>query len=346
MAYIFGDGFDPYTATTDLIAGYWDGGTPALINLVSGRFAGGRAIEWAATTSTLTKASGQNDQLHHLTFAIRQTAAVSGTTLGHYFTLYETSAPQCSVVFRQDGAILLTGGSPGGAAIATYTGAVTAANTWFAFEIEVFVSNTAGYMNVRKNGSATNDFASATNLDTRGGSASLWANKLTIGLQGVVSNHQIDDLLWRSGAAGSVPWVGDLKCITRAPASDASVAFARSSGATNASCVDEAQQDALTTYVSDATPGNADFYNIGAAASVPATTVAVTTRAYMAKSDAGARTAAVQLKSGGTTVASPTLSLTTGFLWTWRTDTTNPATGTAWTAGGVDAVTVGPKTVA
>jgi hypothetical protein len=75
--------------------------------------------------------------------------------------------------------------------------------------------------------------------------------------------------------------------------------------------------------------------------------VAVTTRAYMQKSDAGTRTAAVQLKSGGTTVASPTLVLTTsGWQWAYRTDTTDPATSAAWTPAGVNAVQCGPKVVA
>jgi hypothetical protein len=68
----------------------------------------------------------------------------------------------------------------------------------------------------------------------------------------------------------------------------------------------------------------------------------VTTRGYMQKSDAGTRTAAVQLKSGASTVASSTLTLTpSGWLWAWRTDTTNPATSGTWTNTAVDAVQVG-----
>ena len=67
----------------------------------------------------------------------------------------------------------------------------------------------------------------------------------------------------------------------------------------------------------------------------------------MQKSDAGTRTAAVQLKSGATTVASPTLSLTTsGWQWAWRTDTVDPNTSAAWTPAAVNGVQIGPKTVA
>jgi hypothetical protein len=115
---------------------------------------------------------------------------------------------------------------------------------------------------------------------------------------------------------------------------------------TNADFVNEPQQDGVTSYVYDSTPGDADFYNIGTIASMPASTIAVTTRGYMQKSDAGSRTAAVQLKSGATTVASPTLTLTTsGWLWAWRMDLTDPNTSAAWTAAAVNAATIGPVVV-
>jgi hypothetical protein len=114
----------------------------------------------------------------------------------------------------------------------------------------------------------------------------------------------------------------------------------------NAEFVNETTQDGTTSYVYDATVNDADFYNVGTLASTPASVVAVTTRAFMAKSDAGTRTGTVQIKSGATTVAAPTLSLSTSFLWAWRCDTVDPATGTTWTAAAVSASTIGPKVVA
>src|SRR5678815_3999579 len=145
----------------------------------------------------------------------------------HWFTLSDGATSQCTVVFRSDGAILLSAGASNGAVLATYTGALTATNTWYQFEIEVNVSNTNGYMNVRKNGNPSNDFSSATNLDTSA-NANNYANRLTVG-QGISgTNQSIDDLYWRSDAS-SVPWLGDMKCITRYPASDAAVQFSRTS---------------------------------------------------------------------------------------------------------------------
>ena len=101
--------------------------------------------------------------------------------------------------------------------------------------------------------------------------------------------------------------------------------------------VAEAQQDATTSYVYDSVAGHADLYGIAAIASTPLTTFAVTTRAYVIKSDAGTRTMAVQLKSGSSTVASPTVVLTpSNWQWAWRHDTVDPATGSAWTAAAVN----------
>ena len=115
----------------------------------------------------------------------------------------------------------------------------------------------------------------------------------------------------------------------------------------NAECVGEAQQDATTSYVYDSVVGHSDLYGIAPIASTPLTTYAVTTRAYAIKSDAGTRTMAVQLKSGASTVASPTVVLTTSnWQWAWRHDTVDPATSAPWTAAAVNLVQCGPLVVA
>ena len=114
----------------------------------------------------------------------------------------------------------------------------------------------------------------------------------------------------------------------------------------NFSVVADAQQDATTSYVYDSTVNDADFYGIAAIASTPVATIMTTTRGYMQKSDAGTRTAAVQLKSGSTTVATPTLTLSTsGWQWAWRNDLVDPNTSAAWTPTGVNNVTIGPKVI-
>ena len=506
MTYNFGDSFDLYAVPADAINGYWDSsGSIGGLNLVAGRFTGSRALQPnALAAANLIKASSVNDAVHHLVCSAETTSTLTGATLGVTMTLFDGATPQCSVVFRSDGAILLTSGLGTGTVLATYTGALTAQTTWYGFEFEIVINATTGSFAVRKNGNSVNDFT-ATGLNTQN-SANAYANKMQVGGGAGNANFVIDDLFWRSGAAtGS--WLGDIRCLTRMPASDQSVAFSRvpttnsliqnnpsatvgaltgantiracpvvapmngaltslvcqlnagvtghvkmalydatalngnagnllassaellnpsaglntftvtggpivlrgttywiavwtdvnitfigngsinlgiavNSGnsvnltyttsfpssfgapttssvsglgcggmniaATNSGCVADPQQDGLTTYVYDSNPGDQDFYGIAAAAtSTPFSTVATITRAYMQKSDAGSRTAAVSLKSGATTVASPTLTLSaSGFQWASRLDLVDPNTSAVWTAAAVAALQVGPTVVA
>jgi hypothetical protein len=506
MAWSFGDGFDLYTGQSDPYQGYWDSSPSGTVNTPwpPGRFAGSRALNCSSGSANpaLLKASGANDAVHHIVLAIQHVGALSGTTVDTFVQLRDGATAQCSIVFRSDGAILLTSGTHTGTTLATYTGAITAASTWYAFEFEIVINNTTGRFRVRKNGNTSDDFDSGATLNTRGGTANNYVNALGIGQASTTLSQYVDDLLWRSDAS-SVSFAGDIRCYTRMPASDASVQFSRTptgvltqtvptsavgginsdngrarytafaaayggtvtsvsiavttvGNAVNMKCtiyadnganapgailasatapatpvvvgsnvftfspgvtivkgtqywigattdstnatfmwtasstnaatgvfsttayatfpqaspvvttpqqvvqmmwtytatpanwqaVSEPQQDATTSYVYDSNPGDADFYNIGSITSTPASTIAVTTRGYLQKSDAGSRTAAVQIKSGATTVATPTLTLTTsGWQWAWRTDITDPATGGAWTAAAVNNAQIGPSVV-
>jgi hypothetical protein len=115
------------------------------------------------------------------------------------------------------------------------------------------------------------------------------------------------------------------------------------SPALNAAFVGEFQEDAGNSYVTDNTIGHSDLYNIAAIGSTPNSTVAVTTRAFVQKTDAGSRSASVQLKSGSTVVQSANPSLSTN-TWTWlyRTDTVDPNTTLAWSAANVALAQIGP----
>ena len=489
MPAIWGDGYDCYAAPADATAGYWDSGT-AGFTLVAGRFSGSQAIQNAGNTAWLVKTTtGTSDNNHHISCAFQQTAAISGTTLGMYLQLSDGATNQVCIVFRSDGAILLTSATPAGTVLATYTGAVTAASTWYQFEFEVVIHNTAGSFAVRKLGNTSNDF-SASSLNTRPG-ANAQASKLTVGQNATVTSQVMDDLLWRSDTV-SVSFSGDIRCFTRRPASDAAVQWSRSgagtvpilpptlgsaitsnsgiahflpftppvsgtislvtiaqtvgasishkaaiyassggvpttvvgtatentsstigtmninfptpvsvtggtpyfvafeypsgtsgwsstasatagfrtamtyasfpvaspgslspnyvfaptvwltpSGTVNWPLVSEQQQDAATTYVYSSNVGDSDLYGISSISSTPASIVAVTTRAYMQKSDAGTRNVAVQLKSGSTTVQGTSTALNTSWGWVSKVDQTDPATGAAWTAVGVANAQVG-----
>ncbi len=504
MAWAFGDSFDLYTGQNDPV-GYWDvaGAVTGTIGWLNpGRFPGGRALQIYGGAGSLYKTSGANDTVHHFNVAYMQgsNASPGATNPGFYFQLIDGATNQCCVVFRQDGAIVLLSGNQLGTVLATYPNAFIQQYVWYAFEIEVIVNNTTGRFRVRRNGNPVDDFDSGAVLNTRGGTANNYANKILVSLNNTFGGNQnIDDFFWRSDPS-SVPWIGDMRCVARAPGSNVSTQFTAAgvptqttggyytnsggsgvyymqftpsySGSitgvtfnlasaitghikvaiydtagtsapnypgnvigtvssivtnpvqgantvtfsppisvtkgqiywlafscdtsfnfqapqsnagmlamvnssiayatfplpnptgtfntgysvlnisifytvTNYACVGEPQQDGLASYVSDSTPGDADFYGLAPMSSAAQSVIAVTTRGFMIKSDAGTRTAAVQVKSGSTTAASPTLVLTTsGWQWAWRTDMTDPNTGATWTPAAVESINIGPRVVA
>jgi hypothetical protein len=220
MAWNWGDGFDLYADPADMANGYWDSVTGGLA-LIAGRFSGSRALYFTGSGQGMVKTSSVNDAVHHFVCAFQQPSGL-GSSLGVAFQLYDGATAQCSVVFKNNGDILLASGTGGGTVLATYSGAFTN-NTWYGFEIEVVINNTTGSFRVRKNGNTVNDF-SATGLNTRN-SANNYANRVqVVDVQAV--GHVIDDFFWRSDAS-AVAWMGDIRCYTRMPASDGSVQFAR-----------------------------------------------------------------------------------------------------------------------
>jgi len=170
------------------------------------------------------KTSGSNDAVHHISVAFNQNFGPSGTA-GTAITFADAGAIQCSVLFRGDGTILLYSGDRGtGTILATYSGAFSSINTWYAYEFEVVIHPTAGSFTVRTNGSSVNSFQ-ATGLNTRNGSANNYANQIRFNVSATMANLQFfDDLLWRSDPT-VVPWVGDIRCNTRMPASDVQKQF-------------------------------------------------------------------------------------------------------------------------
>jgi hypothetical protein len=223
MTWNFGDSFDLYAAVADAGNGYWD--SSANWALVAGRFTGSRAVQFSNNNNTLVKTSGQNDAVHHFAFSFEQTGgALAGSTLGLFIELFDGATAQCSIVFRSDGTILLTSGAPNsGITLDTYTGAIGAISTWYGLEFEVVINNTTGSWAIRKNGNNVNDH-SLGSLNTRGGTANNYANKITLNQNTAFSNHIVDDFFWQSGAS-SGNWLGEQRCYTRYANSDQSVTF-------------------------------------------------------------------------------------------------------------------------
>jgi len=337
--WVFGDSFDLYATISDLQTGYWDSGTTSTFSLTAGRFPDSQALTVNGANTSALKTSGSNDAIHHITVSYLQVNPFSSTD-GMYFTLLDGATAQCTVKFQLDGKIVLQSGAVNGTALATFPGIVTLQNQWYAFEIEIVINNTTGSIRGRVNNAMSDTFA-LVNIDTQA-SANAYANALKLGVYGN-GVAKMDDFLWRAHPL-AVPWVGDIRCYTQMPTSDVSKQFTPLTGTSNFAMVNEPQEDKATTYVYSSTVNNADFYGIAPLGLTPAQIVAVTARAFAQKSDAGSRSGAVQLKSGGTTAQGANGHTLTAGTWAWMWDTYNndPNTGAAWTTAAVNSLQIGP----
>jgi hypothetical protein len=116
--------------------------------------------------------------------------------------------------------------------------------------------------------------------------------------------------------------------------------------ASNAGCLQEAKQDAGTTYVFSSTAGDIDLYNLGDMTVTPTDIACVQVRGFGLKTDAGTCSGRLKLKSGSTTVNGSTVNVTTSYAnLPPIIQTTDPNTSAAWTLSGVNGIVIGQERV-
>jgi hypothetical protein len=126
----------------------------------------------------------------------------------------------------------------------------------------------------------------------------------------------------------------------RPTADTAEADWTPSAGADHYAVVDEATINGDTDYVSAATPGDLDLYEMGNLSFTPDTVHAV-----QVKNDAEARQVRTKLKSGTTTADGTTQGMATSYLPYGDLYATDPDTSIAWTPGAVNAMQVGIEVV-
>jgi len=202
---------------------------------------------------------------------------------------------------------------------------------WHHFSIYVKVADSGGRIRVTANSESTPaiDYTG----DTRNGGSG-YANSVYI-------------LVGRNGAADDF-WVdtttdhGDCRVYHLVPnGAGSSTQFTPSTGS-NYQCVDELPTN-TTDYVYDSTPGHVDLYTMSDLPAISGNVKAVQALAWMAKSDSGARSGKVVLKSGATTDEGPECFVSTSYLVSSKLYETDPNTGLAWTVGAVNALECGAK---
>jgi hypothetical protein len=95
--------------------------------------------------------------------------------------------------------------------------------------------------------------------------------------------------------------------------------------------------------VSSNTVGAEDLYSFGSLSSTPYNIAGVKVSALLRKTDSGARTVTVPIKSGSTEAAGSSQTPTASYVYYSNYQDTDPNTSAAWTESGVNSVTAGAK---
>jgi hypothetical protein len=327
------EGFDQYKDQTYIIGtAKWSSASGG--SFIAGRL-GGKAFR-ASGPNNLTSISMPNTQTWIIGAALLFTHIEDST----FLRIFDGATAQIAIAQTGTGALTI---ARGGTVIAT-SAAVLSTGIWHYLELKVTIDPTAGSYELRLNGET---ILSATGVDTAE-SANAYADKFAIGQSSITTGYVSFDDIYVLNNAGTFnnDFLGDVAVFTRYPTSDEAVSFTPSTGAANYPLVGQVSTGDAD-YVSSATPGDTDVYGLSPL-STPSTTLVVAGVAVGArgwKTDAGDRTARVNLLSGSSTLSGATIAITASPMWFEKITETDPATSGAWTVSGVEAIRAGIEVV-
>ncbi len=254
-------------------------------------------------------------------------------------TMRDSGITQCELRLYGDGTLrlyrsgtLVTGGQ------STFT---VTAGTRYHFEWDLTVHNTTGASELRINDSIT--AFTVVNQNTR-----VTANNTIneVGIRFIPSdsgdtsfNDDIDDLIIHDSAS----FVGDCRVDYKPPDGNGTYAAWTANGAASLyQCVDETSHNGDTDYASSATVNQKQTFTHG---DIPVTaTVKFVQQVWVAKkTDAGTRTFAPRIKSGGSEQLGTNIAPGTGYAFYEQSTNLDPATGVTWTASGLNAAEFGEE---
>lgn len=333
MAVIWMDGFDTYTATTEVAARYAGTTSSVTLSATGSRFAGPCYFPNTAGLTVNITHSGSAATI------VGGTALPAGTTnpiLQFFNTTASVVTPELTLI-NDTGTVKLYRGSSSGTLLATAAGNYTT-GVWRHYEVKATVADAGGTVEVRIDGVVALTFTGDTRQSTTGTAGVdrivFWGSSSSLGAW---------DDIYILDTSGSVAndFLGDVRVNTLAPTSDAAVQFTRSTGASNYLCVDETKMNSDTDYVESATVGHIDRYGYTDLAASVATVYAVQPTTWCRKTDATARTMRNKVVSGATTSNGSSFTLTTTYQAMATPLTLDPNTSAQWTVSNANAATAG-----
>jgi len=350
MAIVWFDGFDLYGSSADMLANYsYYASTTPTFDSVGGRYGGGSAnlAATSATGSAMLCIGVPNSDVYHqiggwLYFDALVNSTIGGarTTAGTY--LDSSTQLHCAIGVTSAGEITIYG--DGGTVIATSAPGVVAQGQGSYIEVRIRRHATLGSVQVYQMGELV---VEALNVDTIDTSTTVLLGFWNRGTSAEETLLHLDDFYVDSSASGFTIPVGDKRVVGGAPNGDTAQAdFTKSTGTTGYTLIDDTGGgNGDTDYIYSATVGHKSEFDI-TNLTQSGTYYAVAVHSRMKKSDAGARTGRNYIKSsasiGTGATRSPTDTEYTQYKDVFELD---PATSSAWTKSGIDALLIGEEVV-
>jgi hypothetical protein len=342
MSLLFIEGFDFYqnlSASTG-VAARWTINSTSGASLVSGRFAGQAFRHSGSTQRFIQRAIPATSTLAMgLAIKIEDASAVDANR--PLITFLNASGTQCGVGINSSGQLIAFNGGIG-TVLGTGSEVAFQDNVWYYLEVEVFVHDSTGSIVAYLDG---DEALSVTGADTRQQTGDDITLVRLFGAAATSANPHLmnwDDIYVNNDGTR----LGPSRVDTLRPTADnADADWTPSAGADHYAVVDETTINGDTDYVSAATAGDLDLYEMGNLGFTPDTVHAVQVTMVARKDDAEARQVRTKLRSGTTTADGTTQGMATSYLPYGDLYETDPDTAMAWTPSAVNAMQVGIEVV-
>jgi hypothetical protein len=342
---IFMDGFDSYLNGSDqsfgVISRWVNTGTASNVATNTGRLTGKsiRLNQGVSTASDITSPPWSSS-VSSFTFssAVRWNyGSVNGVQASIMFMAGATF--QIGLQFNTNGSIdvyrytSLTAGT----LLGTSDPAILGNNVWHWMDVEVVISDTVGRVSIWIDNIKAYEL---TNVDTNNSGGVVDRVRFPAAGGNFSSIRDFDDMF----VVDTATRIGERRIEYIVPDSDVSTAWARNTGSSNFSAIDEIGGNGDTDYIIGTTVGQTDTYSFTNLTSTPDVVEAIRLVSYAVKTDAAAKPIALQVKGSlGTDSDGPNYQLLTSYSPQSRLVQKDPDTTADWTASAITGLQAGPK---
>lgn len=329
MTLLHFDGFD----AADMALRYTgSGSTSTTTAFSSGRSASINSMSKAVTASSRVVAGVR----------IQWPSGVTGTEMRPFLSFLGDggTVKHITVGLTPNGVRANRGAHDTGTQLELYSGTAFEGNSWHYLEVEVTVADSGGVCKAWLNG---NLVINQTSADTRNGGTATTIDTVQIGANGVFCLFDDFYILNDSGSAPYNARLGDVRVATIVPTAAGNSTGMTPSTGSNWQTVDELPYSASDYNTGSA--GQKDTYTLADLPAGVSSVLAVQTNLIAKKTDAGALSIRTVARSSSTDYVGSTTGLSTSDTSIGTMYTADPATSTAWTTSGVNALQAGAEVV-